>query len=114
MGQPPDPTQGPDVRFIVVGTDALVRVTGTLDSPAANRAVVRAIVDATGAGATDVVLDLAGVDFAGVELVSALVACRSGGDAFDIVVIGSPKTMVLAVDALRLRGRLDLRDEPSR
>ena len=105
---------GPEVRSVVVDRDALVRVRGTLDSSTGNGAVVGAIADAIEAGATDIVLDLADVDFAGVELVAALAACRDSSDAFAIVVLQAPKTMLLAVDALRMRGRLDLRDEPTR
>ena len=103
-----------EVRSIVVDDEALVQVAGSLDSSDANRSVVRAIADAVEDGAASVVLDLARVDFAGVELVSALAACRSGAASFVIVVLQPPKTMTLAVDALRMRGRLDLRDEPGR
>ena len=114
-GGPDDRFDGlPEVRSVVIDRDALVRVRGTLDSSVANTAVIVAVAEVVDAGATDVVLDLADVDFAGVDLVSALAACSGDSDAFNIMVLRAPKTMLLAVDALRMRGRLDLRDEPTR
>ena len=104
----------PAVRSVVLDDDALVRVEGTLDSSNANLRVARAVRDAVAAGATAVVVDLGEVEFAGVELAWLLGEIVDVERGIGVVLVSPPKTMLLAMDALRLRHLLVVRDEPIR
>lgn len=106
------PPRLPRVSRIVLDRDALVRVGGAVDSREASAVVATAVEEVAAAGATDIVLDLAEVPFAGLDLVTAL-AGSSGADARSaLVVLAPPKTMLLALSALGARHLLDLREEP--
>jgi hypothetical protein len=104
----------PTIRSVVVDGEALVRVQGTLETGDAVAAVVAAVCGAVGSGAFDVVLDLARVDFAGVELVARLGSLAQDEPHVRLTVLSAPKTMLLAVTALRMRHLLVLREEPTR
>jgi hypothetical protein len=100
-----------EIRAVLLDDAGLVRVSGTLTTAVENQSVVEAVEDVIGAGATSVTLDLADVDFAGVELVSALSARRIPSSVM-VSVLRPPKTMLLAIAALRMRGRLHLPEGP--